>query len=46
VLQAFNYGHSIYGKTAKIVAQLPTEEIANYFLKVGHLERFSVEAEN
>jgi len=34
VLQAFYYGHSIYGKTAKIVAQLPTKEILNYFLKV------------
>jgi hypothetical protein len=46
VLQAFNYGYSIYGETAKIVAQLPTKEIVNYFLKVGHLERFPVKAEN
>ncbi|KAH8591854.1 Fructosamine/Ketosamine-3-kinase [Bisporella sp. PMI_857] len=37
VLQASSYGHSIYGKTAKIVAQLPTKEIVNYFLKVVSL---------
>jgi hypothetical protein len=44
VLRAFGYGNSIYGKTAKIVAQHPTKEIANYFLKV--LEKVPFEAEN
>jgi hypothetical protein len=35
VLNTFNYGKSLWGKTTKIVAQLPTGEAINYFLKVS-----------
>jgi protein-ribulosamine 3-kinase len=34
ITDAFNYGESLWGKKAKIVVQLPTGEIDNYFLKV------------
>jgi hypothetical protein len=41
VLQAFSYGNSIYGKSAKIVAQLATKEIAK-LLPVGITRRLVV----
>lgn len=34
VINALNYGESLWGKTAKIIAELPSGEIVNYFLKV------------
>ncbi|KAH0558739.1 hypothetical protein GP486_004615 [Trichoglossum hirsutum] len=37
VLDAFNYGESLWGKTAKVVVQLPSGENENYFLKVVSL---------
>lgn len=34
IVHALNYGESLWGKTAKIIAELPSGEIVNYFLKV------------
>ncbi|KAI9769111.1 MAG: hypothetical protein M1840_004462 [Geoglossum simile] len=34
VLDAYNYGESLWGKTAKVVVQLPSGEEGYYFLKV------------
>ncbi|CAN9309907.1 unnamed protein product [Alternaria sp. RS040] len=34
VIDAYNYGKSLWGKAAKIVVQLPTGQTDNYFLKV------------
>ena len=35
VVAAFNYGMSLWGRTAKLICRLPTGERINYFLKVG-----------
>ena len=35
ILHALNYGMSLWGKTAKIIVELPGGEEAQYFLKVG-----------
>ena len=32
---AFNYGMSLWGRTAKLICRLPTGGRINYFLKVG-----------
>jgi len=44
VTDAYNYGESLWGKTAKLVVRLPTGENDNYFLKVWliveHHEKF------
>ena len=37
MIDAYNYGESLWGKTAKIVVQLPTGKTDNYFLKVWPL---------
>ncbi|KAH8626073.1 hypothetical protein IG631_19952 [Alternaria alternata] len=37
VIDAYNYGKSLWGKAAKIVVQLPTGQTDNYFLKVWPL---------
>jgi hypothetical protein len=34
LVHAFNYGVSLWGKTAKVVVQLPTRKKQDYFLKV------------
>ena len=34
ILHALNYGMSLWGKTAKIIVELPAGEEAQYFLKV------------
>ncbi|KAI9774251.1 MAG: hypothetical protein M1839_001753 [Geoglossum umbratile] len=34
VLHALDYGESLWGKTSKVTAQLPSGETENYFLKV------------
>ena len=34
ILHALNYGMSLWGKTAKIIVELPGGEEAQYFLKV------------
>jgi len=38
VTDAYNYGESLWGKTAKLVVQLPSGENDNYFLKVWLIE--------
>lgn len=35
VIEALNYGESLWGKTAKIIVELPSGETDNYFLKVA-----------
>ncbi|CAN9281041.1 unnamed protein product [Alternaria alternata] len=48
VIDAYNYGESLWGKTAKIVVQLPTGQTDNYFLKVvslGKIGRHMCEGE-
>ncbi|KAI4676006.1 uncharacterized protein J4E84_009805 [Alternaria hordeiaustralica] len=48
VADAYNYGESLWGKTAKLVVRLPTEENDNYFLKVvtlGEIGRHMCEGE-
>ncbi|CAN9277453.1 unnamed protein product [Alternaria alternata] len=48
VIDAYNYGKSLWGKTAKIVVQLPTGQADNYFLKVvslGSIGRHMCEGE-
>ena len=37
IVAAFNYGMSLWGRTAKLICRLPTGERINYFLKVGKL---------
>ncbi|KAI9690718.1 MAG: hypothetical protein M1820_009870 [Bogoriella megaspora] len=37
LIQAFNYGESLWGKTAKLIVKLPSGEINAYFLKVVSL---------
>ena len=34
VVHAQNYGMSLWGKTAKVIVELPTGEERSYFLKV------------
>ena len=34
IVAAFNYGMSLWGRTAKLICRLPTGERINYFLKV------------
>jgi len=34
VVKCLNYGESLWGKTAKLIVQLPDGEKENYFLKV------------
>ena len=41
----YNYGESLWGKTAKIVVQLPTGQTDNYFLKVWFLAEKRLENE-
>jgi len=48
VTDAYNYGESLWGKTAKLVVQLPSGENDNYFLKVvtlGKIGRHMCEGE-
>lgn len=35
ILHALNYGMSLWGKTAKLIVELPGGKEAQYFLKVG-----------
>ncbi|KAF2746733.1 hypothetical protein M011DRAFT_468429 [Sporormia fimetaria CBS 119925] len=37
IVNAYNYGESLWGKTAKVVVRLPSGETLNYFLKVVSL---------
>lgn len=46
IVRALNYGESLWGKTAKIVTQLPSGETKNYFLKVGDFSLSSVTTNN
>lgn len=35
VVHAQDYGMSLWGKTAKVIVEIPSGEIESYFLKVG-----------
>jgi protein-ribulosamine 3-kinase len=35
LIRVFNYGESLWGKTAKVVVKLPSGEQETYFLKVN-----------
>ncbi|KAL8880338.1 MAG: hypothetical protein Q9198_002233 [Flavoplaca austrocitrina] len=48
VVHALSYGESLWGKTGKVIVQLPDGDIQNYFLKVvtlGSTGRFMCEGE-